>query len=66
MSRIPSRKAEGSIRPVAELFSWSSRLRCKQCEKPAAVIENDVPMCGPCFLAETLRRSGESSETEIN
>ncbi|MGZ7041722.1 MAG: hypothetical protein ACXVH7_08025 [Thermoanaerobaculia bacterium] len=66
MSRSPTRKAEGSIRPVAELFSWTSRLRCKQCEKPAAVIDNDVPMCGPCFLAETLRRSGEWNEADIN
>ena len=66
MSRTPSRKAEGSIRPVSELFSWSSRLRCRQCEKPAAIIDDEVPLCGPCFLAASLRRSGETDEAAIN
>ena len=63
MSR-PSRKPEASIRPVAELFVLApSRLRCKECEKPASIIDEGTPLCGECFLEETMIRLGEG---EVN
>ena len=64
MSR-PSRKPEApSIRPVAELFVLSpTRLRCKECDKPASIIDDGTPLCGECFLEESILRLGEG---EIN
>jgi hypothetical protein len=64
MSR-PSRKPEvPTIRPVAELFVVSpARLRCKECDKPASTIDGSTPLCGECFLEETILRLGES---EVN
>jgi len=64
MSR-PARKAETpTIRPVAELFVVSpSRPRCKECDQPASIVDNGAPLCGECFLEETVLRLGEG---EIN
>ena len=63
MSRM-SRKSQ-SIRPVAELFALSVvRPRCKHCEKPAAILDGSMPLCGTCFLKESLRRF--QSDSEIN
>lgn len=62
MSRTP-RKTEPTIRPVAELFVLSpSRLRCKECEQPASIIDEGTPLCGECFLEETVLRLGEPGE----
>ena len=55
MSR--TRKPEASIRPVAELFARGAvRLNCRRCRKVAAIIERGTPLCGACFLEESLRR----------
>ena len=62
MSR-PSRKAEPTIRPVAELFVLSpARLRCKECDQPASIIDGATPLCGECFLEESRLRFGEESD----
>jgi len=56
MSRT-SRKPDSSIRPVAELFpSNGARPQCRRCKKLASIIEHGTPMCGACFLEESLRR----------
>jgi hypothetical protein len=63
MSRASRKPEAPSIRPVAELFVLSpSRLRCKACDKPASIIDDATPLCGECFLEETILRLGEGAE----
>lgn len=62
MSRS-SRKTEQPLRPVAELFVVSpARLRCKECEQPASIIDGVTPLCGECFLEESRLKFGDESD----
>ena len=58
MSRTSRKPEAPSIRPVAELFVVS-RLRCRECDKAASIIDDGTALCGECFLEESILRLGE-------